>query len=137
MRMQRPILPMALGALLFAARDARAADTCPQAGETARDAAAGKGKGAGYDRWLSGYAYPYPVKYFELEVQGAPSCMAYMDVAPATANGHVVMLLHGKNFSGAYWKRTAEALVARGYRVVVPDQIGFGKSSKPIDIQYS
>lgn len=92
---------------------------------------------AGYDRWLTGYAYPYEVRRRPLEVQGLSLCMAYMDVQPAEPNGHVVLLLHGKNFSGAYWQATAEALLARGYRVVMPDQIGFGKSSKPTAIQYS
>jgi pimeloyl-ACP methyl ester carboxylesterase len=47
-----------------------------------------------------------------------------------------VVLFHGKNFFGAYWKDTIAALTDAGYRVIVPDQIGFGKSSKP-DIHYS
>ncbi len=46
------------------------------------------------------------------------------------------MLLHGKNFFGAYWKETIAALSDAGFRVIVPDQIGFGKSSKP-DLHYS
>jgi pimeloyl-ACP methyl ester carboxylesterase len=63
--------------------------------------------------------------------------MAYMDVAPVgESNGRTVLLLHGKNFFGAYWKETIEALVRNGYRVIVTDQIGFGKSSKP-NIHYS
>ena len=48
-----------------------------------------------------------------------------------------VLLLHGKNFSGAYWAPTIEILASEGYRVVVPDQIGFGKSSKPERFQYT
>lgn len=48
-----------------------------------------------------------------------------------------MVLLHGKNFNGAYWKTTIQALSKEGYRVVVPDQIGFGKSSKPTDYQFS
>lgn len=62
--------------------------------------------------------------------------MAYMDVKPAIANGKTVLLLHGKNFAGYYWRDVIHALTKNGYRVVVPDQIGFGKSSKPI-IHYS
>jgi pimeloyl-ACP methyl ester carboxylesterase len=63
--------------------------------------------------------------------------MAYMDVAPtAAANGQTVLLLHGKNFSGEYWESTARFLAAAGFRVVVPDQIGFGKSSIA-EIRYS
>jgi pimeloyl-ACP methyl ester carboxylesterase len=47
------------------------------------------------------------------------------------------MLLHGKNFNGAYWGTTIAALAKEGFRVVVPDQIGFGKSSKPTIFQYT
>ncbi len=43
----------------------------------------------------------------------------------------------GKNFSGYYWEQIANDLVKRDYRVVIPDQIGFGKSSKPEHYQYS
>jgi pimeloyl-ACP methyl ester carboxylesterase len=46
------------------------------------------------------------------------------------------MLLHGKNFGGYYWRDVAQMLAAAGYRVIVPDQIGWGKSSKP-EIRYS
>src|SRR5690606_20057129 len=63
--------------------------------------------------------------------------MAYMDVKPLQPNGQTVMLLHGKNFNGAYWKTTIQALNGAGYRVIIPDQLGFGKSSKPTAYQYS
>jgi pimeloyl-ACP methyl ester carboxylesterase len=63
--------------------------------------------------------------------------MAFMDIAAAKPNGRTVVLLHGKNFSGTYWARTIEALVEEGYRVVAPDQVGFGKSSKPAVYQFS
>jgi pimeloyl-ACP methyl ester carboxylesterase len=59
--------------------------------------------------------------------------MAYMDVAPAgQANGRTVVLLHGMNFSGYYWANPIDVLRKEGFRVVVTDQIGFGRSSKPI-----
>ena len=81
--------------------------------------------------------YPHPVKFLSMDVEGEPVRFAYMDVAPTgTANGRSVVLLHGKNFYGSYWEGTIRALTAAGFRVVVPDQIGFGKSSKP-DIPYS
>jgi pimeloyl-ACP methyl ester carboxylesterase len=91
----------------------------------------------GYDALLSSYAYPFEVKHFPLTLQGTQLSMAYMDVSPKQPNGEVVLLLHGKNFSGAYFRSTAERLVERGYRVIMPDQIGFGKSSKPLNVQYS
>jgi pimeloyl-ACP methyl ester carboxylesterase len=81
--------------------------------------------------------YPYPVHFFDLTIEGQMLRMAYMDVAPSgPANGKTVVLLHGKSFSGDYWARTIAKLSADGYRVVVPDQLGFGKSAKP-DIRYS
>ncbi|HEY6725500.1 MAG TPA: alpha/beta hydrolase [Polyangiaceae bacterium] len=81
--------------------------------------------------------YPFPVRYRSFHAQGLPLRMAYMDVAPPTAALATVVLLHGKNFSGAYWEATAGALVGAGFRVVMPDQVGFGKSSKPTAYQYS
>jgi pimeloyl-ACP methyl ester carboxylesterase len=63
--------------------------------------------------------------------------MAYMDLLPAKSINKTLLLLHGKNFNGAYWEKTARALQEKGYRVIVPDQIGFGKSSKPECFQYS
>lgn len=81
---------------------------------------------------LEGIDYPYPVHYFDLTVQGQALRMAYMDVAPTGAsNGKAVVLLHGKGFSGAYWAGVIRLLSAQGYRVVAPDQLGFGKSGKP------
>jgi pimeloyl-ACP methyl ester carboxylesterase len=80
---------------------------------------------------LEGFAYPYPVNLLPLVNDGEQLRMAYMDVAPAQGNGHVVVLLHGRNFPSSYWAPVIKTLNDAGYRVVVPDQIGFGKSSKP------
>ncbi|WP_445355246.1 alpha/beta fold hydrolase [Microbulbifer sp. EKSA008] len=86
------------------------------------------------DKALTDYEYPYPVHHFHFEQQGQPLAMAFMDVPPTEgrdARG-TVLLLHGKNFSAAYWKETISQLSQLGYRVIAPDQIGFGKSSKPL-----
>lgn len=86
---------------------------------------------------LEGYPYPYTVHYLPLTLEGQSVRMAYMDVAATgTDNGQTVVLLHGKNFYGRYWENTVRVLTAAGYRVIVPDQVGFGKSAKP-DIHYS
>jgi pimeloyl-ACP methyl ester carboxylesterase len=77
--------------------------------------------------------YPYPVSFLPLTVYGQDVRMAYMDVPPAgQPNGHTVVLLHGMNFGGFYFGGPIEVLSKEGFRVVVPDQIGFGRSSKPI-----
>ena len=87
---------------------------------------------------LENYEYPFEVKYIVVNNQNQPLQMAYMDVQPAKANGKSVVLLHGKNFNGAYWEETASRLAAEeGFRVIIPDQIGFGKSSKPENYQYT
>lgn len=86
---------------------------------------------------LENVKYAYPVKYFPIHTEGQDIRMAYMDVAPTqNANGRTVVLFHGKNFGGYYWTNVIKALTGRGFRVVVPDQIGFGKSSKAF-IHYS
>jgi pimeloyl-ACP methyl ester carboxylesterase len=77
--------------------------------------------------------YPYPSKYLDIRVYAQDVRIAYMDVAPqGTANGRTVMLLHGNNFGGFYFKPIIDALTKEGFRVIVPDQIGYGKSSKPV-----
>ncbi|ALM49073.1 alpha/beta hydrolase [Flavobacterium psychrophilum] len=81
--------------------------------------------------------YPFPVKELSLKIQGQDVKMAYMDLQPKKPNGKTVVLLHGKNFPAMYWEDTATDLAKDGYRVVMPDQIGFGKSSKPGNIQYT
>ena len=86
---------------------------------------------------LSNYEYPYEVSYIDLNVQKQDLKMAYMDVKPSNYNNKNILLFHGKNFNGAYWRETIKALTDKGYRVIVPDQIGFGKSSKPKNFQYS
>jgi pimeloyl-ACP methyl ester carboxylesterase len=86
---------------------------------------------------LDGYEYPFPVRYLPLRMEGQVLRMAYMDVPPtARANGRTMVLLHGKNFFGAYWRETIKTLADAGFRVVVPDQLGFGKSDKA-NIHYS
>ena len=81
--------------------------------------------------------YPYPTAYLNLFVEGQDLRMCFMDVQPTkNPNGRSIVLLHGKNFWGAYWADTIKFLADRGFRVIVPDQIGFGKSSKP-NVHYS
>jgi pimeloyl-ACP methyl ester carboxylesterase len=84
-----------------------------------------------YGIGLEGFAYPYPVQMLPLVNDGEQVKMAYMDVASAKPNGRTVLLLHGRNFPSSYWAPVIKTLTDEGYRVVIPDQIGFGKSSKP------
>jgi pimeloyl-ACP methyl ester carboxylesterase len=82
---------------------------------------------------IEGFAYPHLVRFLDLSRDGERQRLAYMDVAPTgAANGRTVLLLHGRNFPSSYWQPVIAALSAGGYRVVAPDQLGFGKSSKPV-----
>lgn len=86
---------------------------------------------------LENVKYAYPVSFLKLNAEGQDFSMAYMDVKPtANPNGQSVILFHGKNFGGYYWTNVIKTLTQSGYRVIVPDQVGFGKSSKPF-IHYS
>lgn len=85
---------------------------------------------------LESVRYPYQLQFLDLRIEGQDLRMAYMDVKPDKSNGKTVLLFHGKNFGGYYWTTVIQSLTAKGYRVIVPDQIGFGKSSKAF-IHYS
>jgi len=81
--------------------------------------------------------YPYPVQKITLSIEDSTVQMAYMDAAPLDqSNGKTVVLLHGKNFNGYYWKDVISRLAKDGYRIIVPDQVGWGRSGKPL-IHYS
>ena len=81
---------------------------------------------------LEGFPYPYPVHFMPLTLEGEDLRLAYMDAPPiGPSTGRTVVLLHGRNFPSSYWEPTIKALTDAGYRVIAPDQIGFGKSSKP------
>ena len=55
---------------------------------------------------MEGFPYPHPVQWLALRMEGEDVRMGYMDVPPAgAANGRSVVLLHGRNFFGAYWAR--------------------------------
>ncbi len=94
--------------------------------------------GPAYGPRLEGFDYPWPVHVFDFTSQKQAMQMAYLDVAPTgTPTGRVAVLLHGKNFCAATWEDTIRALSAAGWRVVAPDQIGFCKSTKPAQYQYT
>ncbi len=94
----------------------------------------------GYDATLTAFSYPFVVQNYTFGSQGQKLQMAYMDITPTAAgklSGKTVVLFHGKNFSGFYFEKMARDLAVKGARVIIPDQVGFGKSSKPENYQYS
>ena len=69
--------------------------------------------------------YPYQSKF--ANVNGWR--MHYIDEGPTASPP--VLLLHGNPTWGYLWRDTIPPLLQAGYRVVVPDQIGFGLSEHP------
>lgn len=80
--------------------------------------------------------YPYPLHSIHLKIEKQDVKMAYMDVSADHPNGKAVILFHGKNFNGYYWKDVIKVLTDKGYRVIAPDQVGWGRSDKP-NLHYS
>jgi pimeloyl-ACP methyl ester carboxylesterase len=86
---------------------------------------------------LEDVPYPHPVSFLDFTLYDEPVRIAYMDVEPAgPATGQTVVLLHGGNYFAKAWEGTIEALRQAGFRVVAVDQIGYGRSSKPL-VPYS
>lgn len=96
-----------------------------------------KTESTGFTKEIPEFDYPFLVSHHHFPSQGEDVQMAYMDVKPEGKIKDTIVLLHGKNFSGFYFKTLIEHFREKGLRVIVPDQIGFGKSSKPLSYQYS
>jgi pimeloyl-ACP methyl ester carboxylesterase len=52
-----------------------------------------------------------------------------------TGDGRPVILLHGFPDSRRLWRHQVPALVDAGFRVIVPDQRGYGRSDHPTDVE--
>ncbi len=57
--------------------------------------------------------------------------MAYVD----EGSGPTVLLLHGEPSWGYLYRRMVPVLVEAGFRCVVPDLVGFGRSDKPTRVE--
>lgn len=77
------------------------------------------------------------VDYLHFTSQGQRLQMAYTYQKSTKPETATVLLLHGKNFNLSYWTSTIDFLISNGYHVIAPDQVGFGRSSKPETYQYS
>jgi pimeloyl-ACP methyl ester carboxylesterase len=53
------------------------------------------------------------------------------------ANGPAVVLVHGLGASAEYWRNLAPYLAQSGFRVYIPDLVGYGRSARPADFSYS
>jgi|GEM_PF-15731 len=76
---------------------------------------------------LPGYAYA--PRYAEVPWGGGRVRMHYVDEGPR--DGALVLLLHGQPSWSYMYRDVIAGLTAKGFRVVAPDLIGYGRSDKP------
>jgi haloalkane dehalogenase len=72
--------------------------------------------------------YPFAPHYHEIEPGGLR--MHYVDEGPRDAAP--VLMLHGEPSWSYLYRSMIPDCVAAGHRVVAPDLVGFGRSSKPV-----
>jgi pimeloyl-ACP methyl ester carboxylesterase len=71
-------------------------------------------------------AYPFSPHCFEHRL----GTVHYVDEGPRDA-ARTAILFHGNTSWSILWREMIPALVARGYRVIAPDLLGFGLSDQP------
>jgi pimeloyl-ACP methyl ester carboxylesterase len=90
-----------------------------------------------------------PVSYFN-ESMYVRDCLAGVQSREVTIDGHrvhyeaegpaagpVVVLVHGLGGRAEDWRHLAPYIAKAGFRVYLPDLIGYGRSEKPKDFSYS
>lgn len=83
------------------------------------------------DRFKALPGWPFAPRYREDLAGFAGLRMHYAD--EGAADRPVALCLHGQPTWGYLYRRMIPGLLAAGYRVVVPDMLGFGRSDKPAD----
>jgi haloalkane dehalogenase len=87
------------------------------------------------DRFVDLPDYDFAPTYAEVEADleaggSGPLRMHYLDEGPA--DGPVVLLLHGQPTWSYLYRHVIPVLADAGLRVIAPDNIGYGRSDKPI-----
>lgn len=86
------------------------------------------------DKYFENLAgYPFKSNYLQIPFKGQQIRMHYLD--EGDTSGETVLLLHGQPSWSYLYRKMIPFLVKAGYRVIVPDLIGFGKSDKPSKIK--
>ena len=82
------------------------------------------------ERFASIEDYPFEPHY--IDIDGLR--MHYVD--EGTGDAGTFLLLHGEPVWSYMYRGAIPGLAAAGYRVIAPDNIGFGKSDKVIDLEW-
>lgn len=83
------------------------------------------------DRFADLDGYDHPVSYVDAEVDGTELRLARVEAGSQDDDAERVVLLHGEPTWGFLWRDVMRPLADSGYRVIVPDHVGFGRSDKP------
>jgi pimeloyl-ACP methyl ester carboxylesterase len=93
--------------------------------------------------WLRPVGYFNELMHLRMRFEGAESrwttvagCRVHY-YAEGPANGSVVVLVHGLGGRAEDWRALAPYLAKAGYRVYMPDLIGYGRSDRPAGFSYS
>jgi haloalkane dehalogenase len=78
------------------------------------------------DRFADLPDFPWEPKYHDWDGLR----LAYVD----EGDGQPIVLFHGEPSWSFLWRKVITELVAKGYRCIAPDLIGFGRSDKPADV---
>jgi haloalkane dehalogenase len=74
--------------------------------------------------------YPFSPNYLSIDdTQGGKLRVHYLDEGPR--DGQIVLLMHGQPVWSYLYRYMIPQLVDAGFRVIVPDLVGFGRSDKP------
>ena len=74
--------------------------------------------------------YPFAENWLTIDLgDGHSGRMHYIDEGPR--DGEVIWMQHGEPSWAYLYRKMITPLTAAGYRVIVPDLIGFGRSDKP------
>ena len=77
--------------------------------------------------------YPFTPNYLTVaDTEGGELRIHYLDEGPA--DGPVVLLIHGQPVWSYLYRFMIPLLVDKGFRVIAPDLVGFGRSDKPTNI---
>ena len=77
--------------------------------------------------------FPYMPNYFTTHLfceDGVSIRMAYIDEGPRDAE-ETLLLTHGEPSWSYLYRKMIPVFLAKGYRIIAPDLVGFGRSDKP------
>ena len=84
------------------------------------------------ERFVNLSGYDFQPHYLQVpDNEGGSLRVHYIDEGPK--DGDVVLLMHGEPSWSYLYRKMVPIIAGAGYRTIVPDQVGFGRSDKPTE----